>query len=215
LFGKASRCQIENLPDLLLQFVGFKAGGCFVDVGAFDGETFSNTAPLADIGWRGVMFEPNPAMAEKCRLRHASNRVTVVEAAVGKATAMVELHLGGTISTTKAEYVEHYKDIEEFSFVAWDPPIPVLQVRLDDELERLGFPSPIDFVSVDVEGAEFEVLAGFSMEHWKPRLIVWETRAKFHDERLSWMGPAMNKAMLERGYRLVQEDTINSVYVPV
>lgn len=196
--------------------MGFKLDGCFVDVGAFDGNNFSNTAPLADLGWRGVMFEPNPPYAEACRIRHAGagSRVTVVEAAVGSANSRIDLHPGGTISTTKAEYVEHYKDIKEFSFVAWDPPISVAQVRLDDELDRLAFPSPIDFVSVDVEGAEFEVLAGFSMDRWRPRIIVWETRALFPDERLSWMGEAMTKAMLERGYRLVQEDTINSVYVP-
>ena len=39
-------------------FDGYR--GTFLDIGAFDGKTFSNTKRLSDLGWRGVLVEPAP-----------------------------------------------------------------------------------------------------------------------------------------------------------
>ena len=45
---------------------------------------------------------------------------------------------------------------------------------LDDILEQAEAPMPIDFVSIDVEGHEVEVLSGFDLARWRPRLILVE-----------------------------------------
>src|SRR5258706_14970608 len=51
-------CQIPILEGLYEQLFGQRADGCFVEVGAFDGETYGNTAGLADLGWTGLYIEP-------------------------------------------------------------------------------------------------------------------------------------------------------------
>ena len=69
-------CQVPHvasLHDVLAFALGFRAHGLFVEVGAYDGESFSNTAGLADLGWRGHYLEPIPRYAAACAARHAAS----------------------------------------------------------------------------------------------------------------------------------------------
>ena len=52
--------------------------------------------------------------------------------------------------------------------------IQVPVTTLDDILVEGGAPQPLDFLSVDVEGHEIEVLRGFNFARWQPRLILLE-----------------------------------------
>ena len=64
---------------------GYKENGTFVEIGAYDGESFSNTSGLADIGWTGHYVEPIPAFAAACAARHSANpAVTVHTLCVGE-----------------------------------------------------------------------------------------------------------------------------------
>ena len=53
-----SNCQVDNLNELYIEYFGYPSEGYFVEVGAYDGELFSNTACLADTGWKGLYIEP-------------------------------------------------------------------------------------------------------------------------------------------------------------
>jgi hypothetical protein len=46
--------------------------------------------------------------------------------------------------------------------------------KLDTLLQLAGFPNEIDFISIDTEGTELEVLKGLSLDKWKIRLLVVE-----------------------------------------
>jgi hypothetical protein len=81
----AATCQIpffRSLPELLDFVFGYKTNGVFVEVGAYDGESFSNTSGLADIGWTGHYLEPIPAYAAACAARHAGNPGVTVHGGV-------------------------------------------------------------------------------------------------------------------------------------
>lgn len=55
-YPMAATCQIpffNSLSDLYTFVFGYRTDGLFVEVGAYDGESFSNTSGLADIGWKG------------------------------------------------------------------------------------------------------------------------------------------------------------------
>jgi len=60
-------CQIPNLKKIYREIFGDCAFGTFVEVGAFDGESFSNTSGLADFGWRGLYIEPISEFAIQCK----------------------------------------------------------------------------------------------------------------------------------------------------
>jgi hypothetical protein len=76
---------------------------------------------------------------------------------------------------------------------------------LDQVLADAKAPVPLDFVSIDVEGHEVDVLRGFDLQRWRPRLIVIEDHVL--DRRL-------HNALVARGYAWFRRTGLNSWYVP-
>jgi hypothetical protein len=88
-YPTANTCQVpffKGLSDVYTFVFGYKCEGLFVEVGAYDGESFSNTSGLADLGWRGHYIEPIPAYAAACAARHAGSapRVQVHALCIGE-----------------------------------------------------------------------------------------------------------------------------------
>ena len=76
---------------------------------------------------------------------------------------------------------------------------------LDSVLEQAGAPEGFDFLSVDVEGHEIEVLRGFDIARWRPQLILLED----HVGDLS-----KHRYLKSAGYRIIRRYENNGWYVP-
>jgi len=76
---------------------------------------------------------------------------------------------------------------------------------LDDVLSEAQAPRAFDFLSVDVEGHELEVLGGFDFARWRPRLILLEDHVANLDKHRFLQGA---------GYRLIRRCENNGWYVP-
>jgi hypothetical protein len=76
---------------------------------------------------------------------------------------------------------------------------------LDDILGEGQAPAPIDFLSIDVEGHEVDVLRGFDLARWRPRLILLEDHVT---------GLAKHRHLTRAGYRLIRRFDNNGWYVP-
>ena len=81
--------------------------------------------------------------------------------------------------------------------------VPVRTV--DSVLEEAGSPPGFDFLSIDVEGHEIEVLRGFDIARWHPRLILLED----HVADLS-----KHRYLKSAGYRIIRRYENNGWYVP-
>jgi hypothetical protein len=77
-------------------------------------------------------------------------------------------------------------------------------LTLDEVLIEAGCPKP-DFVSIDVEGLQLEVLKGFDLQRHQPALLFVE------DHLLNW---ETHRYLVRRGYRLVKRTQLNNWYVP-
>jgi FkbM family methyltransferase len=210
-------CQIPRLDEIYHQVFGTRAYGTFVEVGAHDGESFSNTCFLADLGWHGLYIEPVPTFATLCALRHARNNVKVIPCAVGAAHQQIDLHIGGTLTTTSARQVEVYGKIPWARGNHRGQVIEVPQLRLDSLLERMAaIPRDFDLLVIDTEGTEDEVLAGLSPA-WRPRMMIVEIEDEHPDlskfEDIRQRAAALRQTIAARGYREIYRDPINTVYV--
>jgi FkbM family methyltransferase len=135
-----------------------KQSGRFLDIGAFDGETFSNTRKLAEMGWSGILFEPSPDPFQKLYKLYKDNRnIVVVNAAISKQRGNIVFYdsAGDAISTTSLAH----KALWENGTVGKYKEITVSSVTPGGVLTDYG--SVYDFVNIDTEGTNFEILIDF------------------------------------------------------
>ena len=145
--------------------------GFYVDVGAFAPKLFSNTYWFYKHGWRGITIDPTPGTAAKFdRLRPRDKNL---ELAISDTQGTLTFYLfaGSTISTlSKAHADEWAQQVRQTP-----EEIVVHTVRLDQVLEEhLPAGQQIDFLSVDAEGCDYQVLKSNDWNRFRPELIVVE-----------------------------------------
>lgn len=158
----------DNGMDMVVakMFGDFVGHAC--DVGANDGLCNSNSLHLEEHGWTVLCIEPNPLLASAGKLRRKLWR----EVACSGSDVEVETFFAYKAHPTFASWSSISARDEQASGVERDT-FKIKTRRLDRLLEEAGFPK-LDFLTVDVEGWEKEVMAGFTAERWKPKVIVLE-----------------------------------------
>jgi FkbM family methyltransferase len=155
-------------------------GGFFVEAGANDGFTQSNTYWLERFrGWRGILVEPMPVYVEECRRERPGT--PVVHAALVPANhegETVRMHFGDLMSTVEGA---HGDEAAERDWVApglvlgwrdaYEAEVPAR--TLSSILDEHGAPE-VDLLSLDVEGFEPQALRGLDLDRHAPRWIVVE-----------------------------------------
>jgi len=209
-------CQIPDLDAIYQKYFGRRTDGCFVEVGAFDGEYVSNTSGLADIGWTGHYIEPVPEYAERCKARHARNsRVTVSQVAIGAEPATVEINVAGPLSTISERARRNFQSLDwAKGYFAREERVTVRQLTLNDYLEQHAVKPGFELLSVDVEGYEWEVLRNFDIKKWRPQMVVIE----LHDQNENYLAlredcKKIVQYFSEHDYKPIYKDSSNTIYV--
>jgi FkbM family methyltransferase len=125
--------------------------GYFVEIGANDGFTLSNTAYLEEhFGWHGLLIEPNAKYSRSLSTRRNS---VVVCKAVGKTNGRADFIDAGLYGGLKSSI-----DDTHTSFTSMADQILVDCAPLQELLDSARSPNRIDFISIDVEGSELEIV---------------------------------------------------------
>ncbi len=214
-YEQQASCQVPNLGWYFSRFLGERADGHFVEVGAFDGVYASNTWGLAARGWSGLLVEPVPEFATLCRLNHAKHpNIDVQQTAVGPPDCReVTIRLAGALSTANPVLAHEYQR------TAWAAPslssdsVTVPCTTLDRILETSGT-SDIDLLVIDVEGYEASVFEGFTTTRWVPKMMIVEL-ADAHPDLTATASQdfAVSQHILKSGYAVVYKDPINTLFV--
>jgi FkbM family methyltransferase len=167
LHGQGTEYVAEALQDRFLDEFVFhgKRGGVFVDVGAYDGVTGSNTVLLEKYrGWTGLCIEPDAErFGELVNARSVACMQTCIAAQDGKAEFLCVrrgfTQMGGLVETLGAAAEEY------LSGTCLTDKIAVPTRQLGGVLAEHGLVD-IDYLSVDVEGAELAVLGALDFERF-------------------------------------------------
>jgi FkbM family methyltransferase len=211
--------QIPNLDKIYERyFTRFfeQYSGFFVEVGAYDGYSYSNTSGLADSGWKGIYIEPVFEYYKKCLMRHKDNSVKVINCAIGSIEEQTDLYVGDYLTTLDPKYVEIYGEIEWSKKIKFNKQ-RTNKVRLDNILKKYKVKSNFDLLVVDVEGFEEDVFSSFSIEYWRPKMIIVELcDVHFSFQKYNYAITShknLRQKILSNNYKQIFVDHINTVFV--
>jgi FkbM family methyltransferase len=183
--------------ELVREFFAGARAGFFVEVGANRPQQESQTWHLEQLGWTGVLVEPQPQLANDLCCTRSAEVFAVACSSPQNAGRRMPLYVAGALSSLDRDRMAPGAQAERI--------IEVPVRTLDDILTEARAPLQFDFISVDVEGHELEVLSGFDIRLWRPRLVVLEDH----------VGNLVKHRYLRNvGYRLIRRFENNGWYVP-
>lgn len=186
--------RFENERRFFRQFVPH--GGLVFDVGANTGDM---TYVFRLLGARVIAFEPQGEIYQQLEMRYSEDdRVVPINVALGRESGRARLILGSDHSTTSLseEYIAKVVERGALGDATWTPGSDVPIRTMDEMIVELGRP---DFVKIDVEGFEAEVLAGLgtavpalsfeiTSEHIAPAVECVDHLSTLGEYEYNWSG---------------------------
>lgn len=134
----------------------FKKNGFYVEIGANDGIVSSNTYLLAKkYNWKGLLIEPNTDCHRRLELTRPESIIShecVMYKTFENAVEFVQAE-DSSLSTIKG--------LDFDKSIAYKNTIKVTGLSLYDVLRKYDTPKNIDYMSIDIEGSELDILYGF------------------------------------------------------
>ena len=202
----------QNGEDVLLwALLGGAAIGRFIEVGAFDGFSFSVSYGFESVGWTGLLVEPLPDQFAACVARRGTFS-RVVNAALGPAGSIGEAEFtvvgGGEMLSYLSLTDGHAARLARETAVVprtVRAPLTSMDALLEAD-PAMDKPGAIDFAVIDVEGGELALLQGFDLTRFRPRVLLVEDNAMGRDT-------TVRRRIEAQGYWCVGNLEANDVFI--
>jgi FkbM family methyltransferase len=195
--GQISKAQL-NQDIKVLEFYKNKRDGYFVDIGANDGVTISNTYLLEkDYGWKGICVEALPDKFNEL----VKNRTSInINKAVYDTTGVIlDFSSNDLLSGVTKNIDKHKNSLDK-------PVIKVETITLNDILEQNNAPHFIDYLTLDTEGSELIILNSVNFDKYKFGLIHLEHN--YVEPRRT----DMKNLLISKGYKYIGENQWDDEY---
>ena len=196
----------RNELDLKLKkYLNF-SGGFFIELGAHDGITQSNTFYYEKkYNWKGILIEPVPKLFNYCKKYRSNKNLYFCNACVSfdfnkdKVKLIYSNLMTTAVDLTSDDYRKKHLADPELNFFERNNYFYANARTLNSILKESKAPNIIDFFSLDVEGAEFDVLYGIDFSIYNFKYIIIETD---NFERL-------DKFMTNKNYKFINKYNSN------
>lgn len=176
--GNSSHSQL--FQDTFVDFIfGKEKNKKFLEFGATNGVELSNTFMLeAERGWQGVLAEPDPQwhdallrnrpkakIISDCIYRHSGEKMRFISSSMGVLSSLkthAQDDANGPLRGNSKERLRNYKEID------------VITISLNDVFEKYFNGESIEYMSVDTEGSEYEILSNFNFQKYHPSIVTVE-----------------------------------------
>lgn len=179
--------------------------GRFLDIGAWDPKTFSNTRALFERGWGGVMVEPSPR-AMLCLLAEYGNepRIILVEAAIGLTDSIVQFSMtDDCVSTSNSAHLAKFSAEDNPNRANYVGKCMVRTVTWEQINTWWG---GFDFVSIDAEGYSVDLFHAMLATGVRPSCVCVE----IEQGRMLELSAAATAPGV--GYKLIYSNGTNAVF---
>jgi FkbM family methyltransferase len=153
--------------DVITPIFAGTTDGFYVDIGAHDGVTDSNTLRFDRQGWRGVCVEPHRVYYPRLRVNRPNAKC--LDVAIWKED-VDEIIFHATTPGGWSRLVEPLLNADWQMVTNYK----VRAITMKRLLEEQTVPAPFELLSIDVEGHESEVLSTFDVSKYRPRVAIVE-----------------------------------------
>lgn len=198
--------------DLILDKIfANKNRGFYVDVGANNPDVFNNTKKFYLKGWKGINIEPNPMLLKRFKIERKRD---------------INLNFGIGIKRGFASFYEfEVSSISTFSKNDKENKIKLgyrlkneakIKVYRLEEIMRKFCKKKIDFMNVDTEGMDLEVLKSNDWKMFRPKAVcvetgdVWSTLSSELENNKKKL---IDRFMISNSYRIFYSNDLNTIYV--
>ncbi len=188
----------------VLKYYNNKKNGYFVEIGAADGVNFSNTSLLEkEYGWTGICVEPIPHIYNNC-LKNRPKSICINKAIYSKSNEQVIFSIAN--NNTFLSGISNHIDCHKYTVYANNTDIFVTTITLTDLLDQYKAPEFIEYLSIDTEGSELEVLKGIDFNKYKFGLI--DIEHNYIEPRRT----QMRELLLSKGYEYIRDNQYDDCY---
>lgn len=206
LEGKEQLMFSQNLEEyhILKYFDG--QSGTFLDLGCNDCKTFSNTRALFETGrFKGVFVDPSPKAITKCKELYKGHKgVYIYEVAIGNTNGKAMLQESGPLcSSNDVGLVStfHANEMDRFKRTVQYEPVEVKVFKWKTFLNRLTI-KEFDFISIDVEGSELDILPDMDLSKTSCVCLEWNSKPELKVEYEKYLD----------GFKLIYTSAENLIY---
>jgi len=194
--------------DLIMESLLPKKNGFFVDVGANHPIRASNTYLLYKKGWRGISIEPNPSQMRLFKIFRKKDINLNIGIGQEKSEITFYVFKTNTLSTFDKKSADEYQKMGyKLKKIIKVPVLPLKEI-----LETYVSNKEIDFISVDTEGYDMEVLKSNDWKKYRPHFVILETAEVTNDGSEKRTSTTFDPYMKEIGYQIKTETKVNTIY---
>lgn len=192
----------KYLSDKLFQNVN---NGVCIEVGAYDGVSLSNTYHFEQKGWRALCIEPIEVAFEKCKQARKECYKYCIADKDEKERTFTIFHLPGENLCAISSLEPDERLIESHKNMIGSTSTVSVEVRsLNSLLSEIDFPKNIDFISIDTENTELNVLKGLDLNVYNVKVFIIEN---------NYNEPFCEDYLKQFGYSKIQRIAVNDFYM--
>jgi FkbM family methyltransferase len=151
-----------------------KINGYFVDIGAHDGVTFSNSKFFEELGWTGVCAEPNPIVFEQLQsVRKCKCVKKAIADKIGHAQFFQIVEGADMLSGLADEFNQRGIENIHANLQDFENGFEYIDVELE-LFSNIVDNTTIDFLSLDTEGNELDILKSFNFNKYNVKIFTIE-----------------------------------------
>jgi len=185
----------DDLPDL---------SRVCIEVGAYDGVNGSNTYHFEQKGWRALCIEPIDGPFQNC-LRYRKECVNCCISSEDSEDKEFHIFCLGDNLSAISGLEPDQRLIESHSHMITDRRKCMVKVRsLTSLLDELNYPKNIDFISIDTENTEMDVLKGIDFTKYNIKAMIIENN--FNE-------PFCEDYLKQFGYKKIHRVVVNDFYI--
>lgn len=198
--------------DLIISFI-FKQKGIskptYLDIGAHHPHFISNTFLFYKKGAQGVCIEPDPALFKF--LQNTRKRDICLNVGVGLSDEEFADFYVMSSSTLNTFSEQEAKSVESMGNKKIEKILKIKLIKINDVMEGYFTSSP-DFVSIDVEGLDEQIVCSIDFSTHRPKVFCIETLS-YSENGTSKKNTNIIKTMQQNGYMLYADTYINSIFI--